>query len=448
MTEPDWEAADAECLAHLRRLLQIDTTNPPGNELQAALYLESVLSADGIETHLLEPVKGRAALVGRLRGKDVVGGPLLIAAHMDVVGVERSQWTCDPFGGQVRDGFVYGRGAIDDKGMLATNLMGILLASRHLVRAGSLSRDLIFVATPDEEAGGEWGLQWLIDHHPDLVQAEFGLNEGGRIRIVGGKPLYAAVQCTEKVSHVVTVTARGPAGHASIPLEGNAVGRLARAVGLIAEHREQVTLLSTTRAFFAGLAEVWPDATIAGAMRDVSSGNPPRETAGAKVLSAEPLFNTLIRTGISPTVLSAGVRHNVIPSEATATLSIRALPGTSIDDVVTRLAATVGDPSIEFYIDRGLDAPVSDFTSPMFEAIKAAVTSLDPRITTVPYMGAGATESAILRAHGVQTFGLLPFPLDEGDEGRMHGADERVSLAALSFGMRYTYDILRRMTSR
>src|SRR3712207_1267422 len=180
-------------------------------------------------------------------------------AHMDVVGVEAAQWSVEPFGGVVRDGYLYGRGAIDDKGMVAANLVAMLLLKRHVVDAGgTLSRDVVFVANADEEASGRLGMAWLLEHHPELARAEFALNEGGRTRVVGGRALYLAVQNTEKVPHVVTVTARGPGGHASVPLPGNAIGRLGRALDRIAAHREPVQLNATTRRFFAELARVWP----------------------------------------------------------------------------------------------------------------------------------------------------------------------------------------------
>src|SRR3954469_13883145 len=218
----DWTAALTETVTQLRRIIQVDTTNPPGNELVLAQYLDTVLRAAGVETRLIEPVSGRAVLWARLRGTGQAR-PILLTAHMDVVGVEADKWQTDPFGGEVHDGYLYGRGAIDDKGMLAVNLMTMLLIKREqLDQRAVLSRDLVFLATSDEESGGAYGMEWVIAHHPELVDAEFALNEGGRIRIVDGRPLYAAVQTAEKVSNVVVLRARGPGGHASIPVAGNA----------------------------------------------------------------------------------------------------------------------------------------------------------------------------------------------------------------------------------
>jgi acetylornithine deacetylase/succinyl-diaminopimelate desuccinylase-like protein len=433
---------------HLRRMLQIDTTNPPGNELALARYLDATLAAAGIETHLIEQTEHRGALIARLRGTGA-SGPLLIMAHMDVVGADRAAWSTEPFGGEIRDGAVYGRGAIDDKGMLAANLMAMLRIKRELVDRGvPLVRDLIFAATADEESGGRYGVEWIITHHPELIRAEYALNEGGRIRIVDGRPLYAAVQTTEKVSHVVTVTAHGPGGHASVPLAGNAVARLARALAAIAGHEEPIRLLPTVREFFARLATVWPEADVAAAMRDAASDDPNVAARGYAILRRMPLYDAVLRTGISPTVLRAGERFNVIPADASATLSIRTLPGESIDDVVRRLHEVVADDAVTIHLtSRGTDAPPSDHTSPMFDAIRQAVTALDSRIATVPYLSTGATESAQLRAWGVQTYGLLPFPLDAEDESRMHGHDERLPLTSFAFGVELVTDVVRRMVA-
>ena len=447
--QPDWAAAQQEAVAHLQRLIRINTVNPPGNEMAAARYLDETLRAAGIETQLFEPTPGRAALVARLGG-DGTKRPVVIMAHMDVVGVEPEQWTTDPFGGEIRDGFVYGRGAIDDKGMLAANLVTMLLLKRHVVDAGgTLARDVVFVANSDEEAGGTWGMKWLIDNHPDLVRGEFALNEGGRTRIVNGVPLYVAVQNTEKVSHVVAMTARGPGGHASVPLEGNALLRLGRALAAIGAHREPVVLTPTTREFFTALGRRWPHAAERRAMLDVVSGAPRRVASGARVLARIPVLDAVLRAGISAVIVEGGIRSNVSPTDATATLNVRTLPGQSLEAVLARLRRAVGDPMVTFEVtSRGEDAPASDFHSPMFQALRDSVAELDPSLLVVPYLSTGATDSAQLRAWGMQAFGVLPFPLSPDDEERMHGNDERVPVSGMGFGTRLIYGAILRVARR
>ena len=438
--QPDWDDVRAETVRHLQRIIRLNTVNPPGNELPVAQYLDSVMKAEGIETHLFEPAPGRGALVARLKGNGAKR-PVLIMGHMDVVGVEREHWSVDPFAAEIKDGYLYGRGAIDDKGMIAANLMTMLLLKRQVLnRGGTLARDVIFVANSDEEAGGDWGMGWLIEHHPELIRAEFALNEGGRTRIVQGRPLYVAVQNTEKVSHVVTVTARGPGGHASVPLPGNAVFRLGRALAAIGDYRAPVELLPTTREFFSQLSRVWPSGTERRAMADVASRDTRRIQRGARVLASIPVFDAVLRTGISAVITQGGIRSNVIPTEASAQLNVRTLPGQSIDSVVRRLQRVVNDSLVEIAVtDRGEDSPPSDFGSPMFTSIAESAKALNPSLAVVPYLSTGATDSARLRSWGMQAFGLLPFPLDQNDEDRMHGNDERIPLASLEFGTKLIY---------
>ncbi len=309
------------------------------------------------------------------------------------------------------------------------------------------ARDIIFLATSDEEAGGIYGIDWVLEHRADLVDAEFALNEGGRVRIVDGAPLYAAIQCAEKVPHNVIVTARGPGGHASIPLAGNALVRLARAIARIAEHREPLALSDVTRDFFRGLADVWPDAAQRGAMADLASGEATRVASGARAMAAFPSMDAVLRNGISPTLVSGGTRSNVIPTQCEATLNIRTLPGVPIEDLLERLRKVIDDPNVTLRVRAsGDDAPASPIDSPMFRAIADSASALAPGLITVPYLSTGATDSATLRKAGIACYGILPFPLTQGDEDRMHGADERVSLEALAFGVRLVHGVVTRMT--
>ena len=331
--------------------------------------------------------------------------------------------------------------------MLAANLETMLLLKRNVIdKGGTLSRDVIFVANSDEEQSGEWGMGWLIKNHPELIRAEIALNEGGRTRIVGGKRLYVAVQNTEKVPHTVTVTARGPGGHASIPLAGNAISRLGRALARIGDYKEPVQVNPTTREFFSQLGRVWPNRQERTAMADVASTDTRRIQRGARVLAGIPVFDAVLRNGISPTIVQGGIRTNVIPTEASAKLNIRTLPGQSIDSVVRRLQRVVNDTMVTITVtDRGEDSPASDFHSPMFAAIRESVQALDATMTVVPYLSTGATDSARLRAWGMQAFGLLPFPMNQDDEDRMHGNDERIPLASLDFGTRMIYGAILRV---
>jgi acetylornithine deacetylase/succinyl-diaminopimelate desuccinylase-like protein len=445
----DTSALSREATGWLADLIKINTTNPPGNEEAAAKYIENVLRKEGIKAELLPLAPGRSALVARLNSSAFAdpSKALLLVAHMDVVGVERAKWTVDPFGAVPKNGYIYGRGAIDDKGMLAANLMTMLLLKRSLSEAGeSLSRDVVFVATSDEEAGGEWGMGWLVKNHPELLDAEFAINEGGRTRIIEGGQCYLAVQSAEKVSHIVTVTAHGSAGHAAIPLPDNAIFRLARALETLSRYAEPVMLTGITRQFFARLAQVWPRDVEKKAMIDLVSEDPVSAEAGARVLSAVPVFNAVLRNGISPAVIEGGKQFNVIPASAMAVLNVRTLPGHSIDKVVNRLRAVALEPGVTMEIThRGEEAPASDPQSEMFGAIADTAHELDSKIAVVPYLSTGVTDSARLRKLGVQAYGVLPFPMLQEDEERMHGQDERVPIESLHFGTRLIFGAIERI---
>ncbi len=446
LSDSDRESVLWDAVQDLQALIRLESVNPPGNELGVARYLHDKLLRHRVESQLFEPAPGRGAVVARVRGRGTKR-PLLLMAHMDVVGVEKDKWRYQPFGGEIVDGFIYGRGSIDDKGMLVTNLHATL-QMQALTEAGVLpERDLIFLATSDEEAGGDWGIDWVMANHGELIDAELALNEGGRVRVIDGRTVYAAVQCAEKVPHNVVVTARGPGGHAAVPHDGNAVTRLVRALVRIADHREALALFDVTRGFFGQLSAVWPDASLREAMADVASGDPAREARGASQLEMVPSFGAVLRNGISPTLISGGIRSNVIPTEAAATLNIRLMPGEPVEGILGRLRAVVDDENVEFRVkSSGLDAPASSPSAPMFQSIREAVTALAPDAITVPYLSTGATDSATLRAAGIACYGVLPFPLTQDDEDRMHGHDERLSVDALGFGLWLTMGIVQRVT--
>ena len=446
--EADWRAIEAETIERLQTLIRFDTTNPPGNELALAQYLVATLEREGIPATLLVPAAGRAAVVARIKGNGA-RRPVMLLAHMDVVGVEKEKWSCDPFGGVVRDGYLYGRGAIDDKGMLAANLMSILMLKRFVIDAGvQLERDVVFVATADEETGGEFGMRWLVSEHRDLLDAEFAINEGGRTRIIAGGRRYLAIQTAEKISHMVLVTARGPAGHSAIPLAGNAIFHLGRALARLGEYQEPVTLTETTRRFFALLSQVWPVDDERTAMADLVSSDPGDSSRGAERLSRIPVFNAVMRNGISATRVAGGVAGNVIPAEVTAVLNVRTIPGHKVEGVIDRMRAWLDDPDIELAIaSHGEEAPGSDPNSPMFSAMAQAAKQIDPEMTVVPYLSTGGTDSAHLRRIGIDSYGILPFPMEQSDEERMHGHDERVPIQSLHFGTRLIYESIRRVAT-
>jgi len=423
-----------EALVWLAQLIQINTTNPPGNEQAAAKYIAGILEKEGIAPELLEVATGRSAVVTRLRSS-AISDPsraLLLVAHMDVVGAERARWSVDPFGAVMKDGYIYGRGSIDDKSMLAANLATFVALKRSNAR---LNRDVIFLATTDEEAGGEAGIKMLIARNWDKFAAGYAINEGGEVVAKNGKAHYVAVQASEKVSVNVAVIAKGPAGHASLPTKDNAVVHLAAAVAKIGSYSAPVHFTAVVRRYFEGLAAISDD-EIAKWLRSLESAD--RGEHAQRVISeANPEWGAMMHDTIAPTMLSGGVRANVIPGEARATLNIRLLPGDTIDVLLGALTKLVSDPQVRFEVqpNAGLAAPNSSLESDFYGVINKVASQDFGGVPVLPYQSPWATDSSQLRLHNVQAYGLWPFPLTDDDLKRMHGDDERLPVASFNKGI-------------
>ena len=430
----DTTALAKEAEGWLADLIKINTTNPPGNEEAAAKYIAGILTKEGITSEFLELAPGRSALVARLRSSAVPdpARALLLVAHMDVVGVDKSKWTVDPFGAVIKDGYMYGRGSIDDKGMLSANLAAFIALKRSNLH---LNRDVIFLASADEEEGGEASIRVLIAKYWDKFAAGFAINEGGRVVLQNGKVFYVAVQASEKVPVDVAVIARGPSGHASVPTKDNAVVHLAAAVAKIGAYTAPVHFTTIVRRYFEQLAPLEDD-ELAKWIRSLDT--PDRGDHAQRFISeANPLWNSMLRDTIAPTMLSAGVRANVIPSEARATLNIRLLPGDTSDVLIADLTKLVNDPQIRFEVqpDAGLAAPPSSLENEFYATISKAASQEFSGAPVLPFLSAGATDSAQLRLHSVQAYGLSPFPMADEDSRRMHADDERISLASFDKGV-------------
>jgi acetylornithine deacetylase/succinyl-diaminopimelate desuccinylase-like protein len=444
----DRAAAQRETRAHLEALIGLDTQNPPGNERRVAAYFDSVLRrVPGIETRILDVGNGRANFIARLRATRPTKRPVLVMGHMDVVGADTAKWDTPPFQATERDGYLYGRGAIDDKGPLAASVAALMQLARQRDR---LTRDVILLGTAAEE-GGTVGIDWVVDSAFDLIgDAEFALNEGGRVRVRDGRIATVNIQTTEKVPYSVVATARGPSGHGSVPLPDNALAALARATARVHEWRAPVQLNETTRLYFARLAEIEGDSTMRRAMQRLSASGADSATiaAAAAVLSRDPLHNAVLRTAASFTLLNGGHRSNVIPSEGTATFNVRVLPGDDIRAVVRRMEDAGAEPQVRFELsgEPGADPPPSPVTTDLFVSMERAAKAMSPSVVVVPFMSTGATDGAVLRARGIPTYGILTFPLAMDTELRMHGDNERVPIGALGWGAEYLYRVLHGVT--
>jgi acetylornithine deacetylase/succinyl-diaminopimelate desuccinylase-like protein len=437
----------AETQTWLADLIRIDTTNPPGNELAAANYVAGVLRRESISAEVLELAPGRGAVVARLQAGPLPdpSRALLLVGHLDVVGVDPSKWTVSAFSGTVKDGYIYGRGAIDDKGMIAANLAAFIALKRAGVR---LTRDVIFLADADEEEAGAANIRAIIDKYWDKIACAFALNEGGRVLMTAdGKTQYVGVQASEKVAYNVTLTATGVAGHASVPRPDNAVVHLAAAIEKISAYRPPAQPTTITRRYFERLTSI-EDEDTARSMRALET--PQRlELAAGRLSDVSPVWSSMLRDSVTPTELRAGIRASVVPSEANATLNVRLLPSNTIEPLIAQLQKVVNDPQIRFTVapGRGISAPSSSTESELFQTIERIVPQQFPGAIVVPFLSTSATDSAELRLRNVQALGLMPFPLTEADEQRVHGDDERLSLASFHTGVDFLYRIVHEFTA-
>jgi len=437
----DFGKLDVDALGWLQGLIRINTTNPPGNELAAAKYLADILQKEGIPADVYQSTPGRGIMIARLSASAVPNPSraLLLLAHLDVVGVDKSKWQVDPFGAVIQNGYLYGRGVIDDKGMAIANLAVLVALKRANV---PLSRDVIFLAEGDEEADSATGMKFAVDNYWEKIAAGYSLNEGGSVVVKDGKVQYVGLQAAEKVPVNVTVTATGTSGHASVPMPDNAIVRLSQAIEKISAYQTPFQLTPVTEAYFEQLSQV-ADPEIAKWMRALDS-SVRADLAEEKIAAANPVWNAMMRDTIAPTMLQAGIRPNVVPSEAQATLNVRLLPGNSIDALLLKLESVVKDPQIQFHADTSIGeaAPSSSLSSELFSTIQQATQEEFPDAPVVPMMSASATDSAFLRLRNVQAYGLLPFPLTEEDSMRMHGDNERIPLDSFDKGIEYLYRIV------
>jgi acetylornithine deacetylase/succinyl-diaminopimelate desuccinylase-like protein len=360
--------------------------------------------------------------------------------HTDVVGVEREKWTVDPFAGVIKDGFLYGRGAIDDKGMTVACLQVLVL----LKRAGvALDRDVIFLAEAGEESSTRVGINYLVQHHWEKIACEYALNEGGGFREENGRVKFLAVASTEKVPRTLILRAKGTSGHGSRPRLDNAIVRLSAAVAKVGAWQPPARLNETTRTYFSRLAEISSpeQAAMFRNIEDPVLGPKIQEKLRATDISR----NSMLRTSISPTIIKGGFRGNVIPGDAEATLDVRALPDEDMEAFMSTLRSIIDDPNVEVIPQWGEDArpvtPPSRLDTEMFQALERAQKKLFPGAITLPTMLTGATDSAQLRAKGVQCYGLGTIATEE-DANRIHGNDERISLAGLRQYLEFLYAVV------
>ncbi len=443
MTSPaiDWTAATAEALVHFKELLRIDTTNPPGNERAAAEYLARVLDREGIPYRIVESEPTRASLVARVAGSGKKA-PLMLNGHLDVVPVERERWQHDPFGAEEHDGCIWGRGAVDMKNMVAMSLMTLVL----LKRAGAaLERDLIFAAVADEEAGSRHGAQFLVEKHPDLVRAEYVLNEIGAYTLYQGGGVFYPIQVAEKGICWFELSAQGTAGHGSMPRPDNAVVRIARAIEALGTVRLPFHAVPVVESFFRGLAAAAP----AFARKILPSLSKPA-FAGLLVKLArmqDPeqaiALEALLRNTVSPTVLSGGQKVNVIPSTASVLVDGRVLPGQTVEAFLAEVQRVVGD-DLKVRVLEQHEGTVFRTDTPLYDAIGRAIEKHHPGAVAVPFMIPGFTDSHAYARLGATCYGFSPVKMPRGLSytSLYHGHNERIPIDGFAWGLRLLVDLV------
>jgi acetylornithine deacetylase/succinyl-diaminopimelate desuccinylase-like protein len=440
----NWNAIRDETTHYLQDLIRIDTTNPPGNETRAAEYLASVFKREGIEPIVLESAPGRGNIVARLKG-DGRAAPLLLMVHLDVVPVEMDKWQHPPFDGKIVDGYLWGRGALDTKQLAAMELMVMLL----LKRAGKpLARDVIFMGNADEEAGGKLGAGWMVEHHRDLINAEYAINEGGGFGVEFMGHTFFTCQTGEKGTARFTMRTRGKPGHASQPHADNAILKLADAIQKIGAAKFPLHVTPTVRVFFEGVAAKLgqPYATLLPALLDsqrydaVMSRLPLNE--GMRAMLYAMLHNT-----VTPTMLNAGTKINVIPSVAEAKCDARLLPGFTADDLLRELRAFL-DRDVEIEFQDNTPGREADHRTPLFETITRVMARYVPDAPVLPYLVVGATDARHVTKLGTRVYGFCPMraPMEELDS--VHGHNERIALENLEFGTRVLYDVVSEFCAR
>jgi acetylornithine deacetylase/succinyl-diaminopimelate desuccinylase-like protein len=440
--QPDWAGAEEETLRHFQALVRLDTTDPPGGERPAAEYLKQVLEQEGIPVRLFALEAHRPNLVARLKGSGRKR-PLLIVGHTDTVNVDAKKWTFPPFSATRDGGYIYGRGTVDDKDNVVAALMAMLTLKRMKV---PLDRDVIFLAEAGEEGTTRVGIQFMVEQHYPEIDAEYCYAEGGSVTREAGKVKFASVQALEKIPRAVELVARGPSGHGSVPLQTNAVAHLSSAVAKAAEWRVPIRLNETTRVYFERLASISAPAA-AARYRDVLSNDPKRSgPADRYLLEHEPRHASMIRTSISPTIVQAGYRVNVIPSEARATLDVRLHPRDDPDMFLEQLRKVINDPSVEVtWIARDV-RPGTGSARLDLEGFTVAEAALKKHYgaITLPTMSTGATDMAYLRAKGMQCYGIGPaVDIEDGPKGYgAHSDQERILEQELYRFVRFNYDLV------
>ena len=414
----------------LSEYLRVDTINPPGNETRAAKWFGEILDAEGIEYEMYGPTESRQSLVAKLEGDGSRGDGLILLNHTDVVPFEREHWTKEPMGGEVSDGFIWGRGAIDMKGMGIIELITFLLHKRHNL---PLKRDLIFMAIADEEAGSSFGVEYFDREHPELLECAYVINEGGcgTSEILGHERPTFNIGVSEKGPFWVTLKTIGTPGHGSVPTADNAAVRLVSALEKISNWERPIIQTPEVIEYFQQLHDN-------GILEE-----PPSFEYLEKLAQGNPRLKSLQTNSISLTTINAGVKMNVIPAGASATLDCRLVPGYDREKFMKELEDVINDPQVEITREFESSTPPSRMDTELYEIMVATAKDAVEDSIVLPSVSTGFTDSRVFRRRGTPAYGFVPFLLGAQEVGRGHGNDECVSIENLTLGMQVLHKTVR-----
>lgn len=440
---------EQEITALLSDLIKIDTTNPPGNESEATNFLAKDLERDGFECELLESTPGRGNLVSRLKGTNEKSS-LLLLSHLDVVPANPKEWSADPFSGLVKDGFVWGRGALDMKSMTAMEVMVMKLLKRNGVK---LRGDVVLAATADEEKGGEMGAGWLVREHSEKVRADYVLNEGGGLALpLGNRNLYT-VQTAEKGILWFRVKAKGQPGHGSVPgTADNAILRINSVIEKIRNYHPEIKIVPVVREYIDEIAKQDRTARpcLTSLLEDPDRGDNALDEFAKQDKSLAEEFRAKVKMTITPTMIQGGVKENIIPSECEAVFDCRILPGQNpmkTLDMIKGLLKDVGLEKLQFEVIQANEPSESSSDTNLFRLIAEVLHESEANCSVAPDMLTGGTDSRFFRKMGSVCYGFQPMradmPYGEILKG-IHGIDERISIENLVFGTTVLYETVKR----
>lgn len=435
--------------ALLQEIIRLDTSNPPGREGQIDELIASKLRPLGFEITIVPtPEAGKSHLFARLRG-DGSKRPVLLAAHADVVGVERDKWTVDPFAGLIKDGDVYGRGAIDFKGGMAVFTRAVMQLAERKV---PLARDVILLVEADEEAA-QYNTSWLARTHWAQMDCEFALNEGGWIIAGDDRTVkYVSISTADKSSVGVVVTATGTSTHSSMPRPDNAIFALSRALAKLSAYETPIQLTPATRKFFGTLARTSPQPLAGHFQTLVTSTDPAAIAAADREISRDPLMHAILRTTIAPVMVNGGFRSNVIPGSAQATVNVRLIPGTDPNAIVREFERVIDDSAITVRLANPSATASRVGPSPedteLYRALERQAKATFGGAEVTPYLFQAGTDASAWRSRGVPVYGIYPYPITADELTRMHGNDEKVSIDSLRQGTDFIFNTLVEVAGR